>query len=244
MALVIGAFSTLGEAERATRALLESGFPPSALSATARAGGGRLLLAEHVPVQAVGEPARLVNRTERIGASAVIGGLAGAVLTALALLLLPFAGVDPLTPVAPLRGFLSGGMAFALVVLLGALAAGGLGALLHRTRGLTNDLAVRYAMRIEQGDTVLAVRTASAGESRAAQRRWPCTGPCRPTSHPGRWSPSGSLWPRWGSPPVRTEGVPGGPCWPGPVSAGLCRRAQGCAATPPRRARGRNAPAP
>ena len=169
MALVIGAFSTLGEAERATRALLESGFPPSALSATARAGGGRLLLAEHVPVQAVGDPARLVNRTERIGASAVIGGLAGAVLTVLALLLLPFAGVDPLTPVAPLRGFLSGGMAFALVVLLGALAAGGLGALLHRTRGLTNDLAVRYAMRIEQGDTVLAVRTASAGEARSAQ---------------------------------------------------------------------------
>jgi hypothetical protein len=166
LALVIGAFATLGEAERSTRALLEDGVAPASMTAAARAGGGRLLLADRVPVHAVGEPARLVNRTERIGASALIGAVAGALLTALALFLLPLAGIDPM---APARGFLSGGMVTVLEVLLGALVAAGVGALLRRTRGIPHDLAMRYAMRLDQGDTVLAVRAASAAEARAVQ---------------------------------------------------------------------------
>jgi hypothetical protein len=166
VALVMGAFTTLGEAERTTHMLLADGVPPTAISATSRSGGGRLLLADRVPVHAVGEPARLVNRTERIGASALIGGVAGALLTVLALFLLPLVGIDPMFLA---RGFLSSGMVIVLEVLLGALVAATVAALLRRTRGLPHDLAVRYAMRLDQGDTVLAVQTASAAEARAAQ---------------------------------------------------------------------------
>ena len=166
MALVLGAFAALGEAESATRALLADGFTPSAISAVARAGGGRLLLADRVPVQSVGEPARVVNRTERIGASALLGAIAGAVLTALLLYFMPLFGVDPM---ALARGVLPGAMITVLEVVLGACVAAAVGALLRRTRGVTHELAVRYAMRLDQGDTVLAVQAASAGEARAAQ---------------------------------------------------------------------------
>ena len=164
MALVMGAFTTLGEAERTTLTLLEDGVAPTAITATARSGGGRLLLAARVPVHAVGEPARLANCTERVGASALIGGVAGALLTVLALVLLPAVGIDPMFLA---RGFLSNGMVFVLEVLLGALVAAGVAALLRRTRGLPHDLAVRYAMRLDQGDTVLAVQT---GRLRGAGR--------------------------------------------------------------------------
>jgi hypothetical protein len=164
--LVIGAFTALGEAEAATRALLDEGWAPERIAATARVGGGRYLLADRVPVRPVGEPARLTNRAERTGASAVAGAVLGAILTLLALLLLPALGVDPL---GPLRGVLSTGLARIVVVLCGAAVGGGMGALLRRSRGLPHELAVRYAVRLDQGDTVLAVRAPTALEARAAQ---------------------------------------------------------------------------
>ncbi len=175
MPLVIGAFTTLSEAEQATRALLDDGLTPEAISAVGRAGGGRLLLAGRVPVLPVGEPARLVNRTERISVSALIGAIGGGLLTALAVFLvpqlLPEMGADPLAPLAPLavRDLVPSGMVRALEVLVGAALGATAGALVQRTRGLPHDLAMRYALRLDQGDTIVAVRVGAAGEARAAQ---------------------------------------------------------------------------
>ena len=50
-------------------------------------------------------------------------------------------------------------------VVLGAV----VGALARRTDGLPHDLAYRYGVRLDQGDTVVAVRTAPGSEARAAQ---------------------------------------------------------------------------
>lgn len=175
MSLVIGAFTTLGEAERATQALLDDGLPPTSISAAGRAGGGRLLLADQVAVLPVGDPARLVNRAERIGASALLGAIVGGLLTALALFLLPQllspAAGDPLFLLVPtvLREVLTNGVASVLEVLFGAALGAATGALRRRTRGLPHDLAVRYAMRLDQGDTVVAVRVGTTAEARAAQ---------------------------------------------------------------------------
>jgi hypothetical protein len=166
LALAIGAFPTLAEAEQVVRRLLDDGFSPPGVSAVARTGGGRVLLADQIPVLPVGEPARLVNRTERIGAAAILGAIAGAILMTVALSLLPSLGLDPM---ALARGIIPPGVVRAIEVLLGTIVAACLGALLRRTRGLSHDLAVRYAMRLDQGDTLLAVRTASAGEARSAQ---------------------------------------------------------------------------
>lgn len=172
MPLVIGAFTTLSEAEQAVRALLDDGLAPEAISAVGRAGGGRLLLAGRVAVLPVGEPARLVNRTERISVSALIGAIGGGLLTALAVFLvpqlLPEMGADPLAPVA-VRDLVPSGMVSALEVLVGAALGATAGALLQRTRGLPHDLAMRYALRLDQGDTIVAVRVGAAGEARAAQ---------------------------------------------------------------------------
>jgi hypothetical protein len=44
-----------------------------------------------------------------------------------------------------------------------------LGALARRTDGLPHDLAYRYGVRLDQGDTVVAVRTAPGSDARAAQ---------------------------------------------------------------------------
>ena len=166
MPLAIAAFTTLEEAERATRALLDAGFDSSALTALARVGGGRHLLAGRVAVRPVGDPALLVNRTQRAGAWAVAGALAGALLAAVAVFLLPWLGYDPLAAVRPpaYDSLLS-----VAVVLLGAALAAGLGALFSQSRGLPHDLAFRYSVRLDQGDTVIAVATPSPRQARAAQ---------------------------------------------------------------------------
>lgn len=166
MALVIGAFITLGEAEGAARALLEAGHEASAMRALARVGGGRILLADHVPVHAVGEPARLINRSERAGASAVIGGVIGALLGATLVLLLPLVGNDPLLQ---LRGTLSTRTLLLAAALLGGVVVGSVAAFARRDAGLPHDLAVRYALRLDQGDTVLGVKVRSAGQARSSQ---------------------------------------------------------------------------
>jgi hypothetical protein len=166
VSLVIGAFSTLAEAEKAAEALLHAGLPESAISAVARSGAGRLMLAGRVPVAGVGEPVRLANRTERIGASALLGAVAGALVTALALFLLSQLGLDPF---APARGWLPAALVPAIEVILGALVAAGVGALLRRTQGLPHELAIRYAMRLDQGDTVIAVRRANGADARSVQ---------------------------------------------------------------------------
>ncbi|HEU5314620.1 MAG TPA: hypothetical protein VFX49_00800, partial [Chloroflexota bacterium] len=72
----------------------------------------------------------------------------------------------------PLRWTLPPLGGWPLVILALALvtgAGGGLAALAHRTDGLPHELAVRYGMRLDQGDTVVSVKTAPGGEARAAQ---------------------------------------------------------------------------
>jgi hypothetical protein len=166
MPVVIGAFTTLGEAERATGALLESGFAPAAMTALARTGGGRLLLAGRVAVHRVGEPAQLVNRTQQQGAAAIAAGLAGGIVAFVAVVILPRLGAqipvlsDPAWGTAP---------AVLALILGAALVCGALGALLRGLTGLPNDLAVRYGVFLDQGDTVLAVATTAGAQARAAR---------------------------------------------------------------------------
>src|SRR5919198_3437758 len=136
MGLVIGAFTTLAEAERAARALLDAGFAAERMTAVARLGSGRLRLAERIAVHPVAEPARLVNRTERAGRSALLGGALGALLAAAMVVLLLRMGVEPLAP-----------LLLAGAVLLGGACAGGLAALARRGTGLPHDLAFRYSLR-------------------------------------------------------------------------------------------------
>ena len=166
MPLVIGAFTTLAEAEAATYALLQAGFDAAAISALARTGGGRMQLAKQVAVGRVGQPSRLLNRTERRGAWAVVGALAGALATFVALLVLPRLGLDPL---APLRPYILPPLLTLCAILVGAAACGGIGALVTGSRGLVEDLAMRYGVRLDQGDTVLGVATRSIARARAAQ---------------------------------------------------------------------------
>jgi len=207
--LVIGAFTTLGEADSATRALLDDGWAPESITATARAGGGRFLLADRVAVRPVGEPARLANRTERAGASALLGAVVGAVLTLVAVLLLPAFGLDPLHD---LRALFAPPVATALAVLCGATVFGCAGALGRRSRGLPNDLAVRYAVRLDQGDTVLAVRAPTSVEARSAQESMATHGAILAHVTAGTLEPLGEPPPLPGVP--GTPGSPDGP--PGP----------------------------
>ena len=163
---MIGAFATLSEAEAAARALLEAGHRPESISAHGRVGGGRLLLAGRVPVQEVGDPARLVSRAERARAWAVVGALAGVLLAALSLSIASATGSDPL---AAMPVGLDGVPAVTVTLLLAAVIGGVLGALARRTDGLPHEHASRYGLRLDQGDTVLSVRTAPGSEARAAQ---------------------------------------------------------------------------
>ena len=164
MRLVIGAFATLSEAEAAARALLEAGHPAGAISAHGRIGGGRLLLANEIALRPVGDPARLVSRAERARAWATVGAVAGALLAAIALGVARTLGYDALAW-API----SGGPAVALTLLVAAFLGGGLAALARRTDGLPHEHANRYGVRLDQGDTVLSLRTAPGSEANAAQ---------------------------------------------------------------------------
>lgn len=163
---MIGAFATLSEAETAVRALLEQGHHPESIRAHGRAGGGRLVLAGRVPVHAVGDPARLVSRAERARAWAVVGALAGFLIGAIALSIASAVGKDPLASMSPA---LEGVPAVVVTLLLAAVIGGGLGALARRTDGLPHEHASRYGLRLDQGDTVLSLRTAPGSEARAAQ---------------------------------------------------------------------------
>ena len=166
MRLVVGAFATLSEAESAARALVEAGHRPEQIAAHSRVGGGRVLLIDRIPVQAVGDPARLVSRAERARAWAAVGAIGGVLIAALARLAAPWTGVDPLAwaqpPIASWQVTL---LTFALAATLG----GGLAALARRTDGLPHELANRYGVRLDQGDTVLSVKTAPGSAARAAQ---------------------------------------------------------------------------
>jgi hypothetical protein len=166
MRLVVGAFSTLVEAERATNALLDSGFAPDALTAASRAGGGRLLLVGRVAVHPIAQPATLADRTERAGAGAMVGTIGGAVVVVAALWLLPRFGADP---AAVLQQMVPPVVFYLAAALAGGLAGGLLGALSRWRRGLPHDLALRYAQRLEQGDTVLGITTASLQQAYAAR---------------------------------------------------------------------------
>ena len=162
--LVIGAFTTLNEADRAARALLDAGHDQAAIVALARVGGGRLRLAGGVPVGPVGEPARLLSRAERTGAAALIGGAAAGLAAACVLLLLPLVGVDPqrwLLPALPAPA------AFAAAVAAAAGLGGIVAAFARPARGLPHDLAFRYALRLDEGDTVLGITAASPAVARA-----------------------------------------------------------------------------
>ena len=166
MRLVIGAFATLSEAEAAVRALVDAGHRPEEITAHGRVGGGRVLLADRVPVRAVGDPARLVSRAERARAWAAVGAIGGAVLCAVALFISMNAGIDALGWAPPM---LTGWPATVLMLAVAAALGGGLAALARRTDGLPHELANRYGIRLDQGDTVLSVRTAAGSEARAAQ---------------------------------------------------------------------------
>jgi hypothetical protein len=164
--LVIGAFTTLSEAESAAQSLIQAGHREDAISAYGRIGGGRLLLAGRVPVQPVGDPARLVSRAERARAWAAVGGVAGLVV---ALVALGAAGIAGIEPFGDLPRYTRGWPASMVFVVLTAALGAALGALARRTDGLPHDLAYRYGVRLDQGDTVIAVRTAPGSEARAAQ---------------------------------------------------------------------------
>ncbi len=166
MKLVVGAFTTLSEAEGVARALLDAGHRQEQIAAHGRVGGGRLLLAGRVPVFAVGDPARLVSRAERARAWASVGAAVAAVIAIAALLIARIAGRNPLAWHVAL---VSGWPLVVLAVLLAASIGGVLAGLAHQTDGLPHELAVRYGMRLDQGDTVVSVRTAPGGEARAAQ---------------------------------------------------------------------------
>ena len=164
MRLVIGAFATLSEAEAAARALLEAGHRPESISAHGRIGGGRVRLAERIALRPVGDPARLVSRAERARAWAAIGAIGGALFAALALVLSQSLGYDALSS-SPFSGWFG----VTLVLLIAAVLGGGLAALARRTDGLPHEHANRYGVRLDQGDTVISVRTAPGSEARAAQ---------------------------------------------------------------------------
>ena len=166
MKLVVGAFTTLSEAEGLARALLDAGHRQEQVVAHGRVGGGRLLLAGRVPVFAVGDPARLVSRAERARAWASVGAGAAAALAIAALLIARLFGRNPL---AWHVAVLSGWPLLVATVLLVALIGGALAGLAHQTDGLPHELAVRYGMRLDQGDTVVSVRTHPGSEARAAQ---------------------------------------------------------------------------
>lgn len=164
--LVIGAFPTLSEAESAAQALLQVGHREDAIAAFGRIGGGRLRLAGSIPVQPVGDPARLVSRAERARVWAGVGAITG---LALAVLLLATAGAMEIEPFGSLSPYLAGWTSsMGFMVLLAAVGAV-LGALARRTDGLPHDLAYRYGVRLDQGDTLIAVRTAPGAEARAVQ---------------------------------------------------------------------------
>jgi hypothetical protein len=166
--LVIGAFTTLSEAEAATQALLDAGHRDAAIAAYGRTGGGRLLLAGRVPVQPVGDPARLVSRAERARAWAAVGAVIG-IFVALALLGAAHVTSAGLFWELPNYAYASGWPAWGAFVLMLSLIGAGLAALARRTDGLPHDLAYRYGMRLDQGDTVVAVKTNPGSEARAAQ---------------------------------------------------------------------------
>lgn len=163
---VVGAFTTLMEAERASGALLEAGHAPDSMRALARVGGGRVLLNGKVAVHPAGEPARVLDQSERRGTAGVAGGLAAALLVAGALWLLPATGADPL---AWSTGRLARPLAFAAVVVLGAVLGAAVASRLPPPSGLPHELAFRYGVRLDEGDTVLGVASASTAEARSVQ---------------------------------------------------------------------------
>jgi len=165
MPLVIAAFTTLDEADRAAAALLEAGFDQQALVAVGQAGGGRLLLAGRVPVHWPGDPPQLLDRTERATGGALLGGLVVLVAAGLVLWLGPRLGL-------PLGALGAAGTPFwpKAAIALGLAALSGLLAALARSgRGLPHPLAVGYGRRLELGDTVLGVRVAGAAEAASAR---------------------------------------------------------------------------
>jgi hypothetical protein len=164
--LAIAAFATLSEAERAARALLDAGFAAPTLTAVSQTGGGRVRLAGEVPVQAAASPARLANRTERAGAGAIAGMVFGAAGTAAAALLFRQLGLDPL---AMARAFLSPVVLTGASIVAGSLLLGAAGALARRGSGLPHELALRYARRLDVGDTIIAVATGDPRHAQAAR---------------------------------------------------------------------------
>ncbi len=171
--LVVAAFETLSEAERAVQALLEAGFHADTIHAVARAGGGRLLLGDRVAVQPVAAAPRLADGDERAVSAAVVGAVAAALTAAAAAFLLRLLGIDPLTALG-----LSHSPGLAKTVALAACAAlvGVAAAFSQRSAGLPHDLALRYGRRLERGDVVLGVRTDSAQRARSVHETLALTG--------------------------------------------------------------------
>jgi hypothetical protein len=165
MRLVIAAFTTLDEADRAAAALLEAGFDQQALAAVGQAGGGRLLLAGRVPVHWPGDPPQLLDRSERATGSAIVAALGVLAAVALVLWLGPRLGV-------PLGALGAAGTPLwpRAAVAMGLAALGGLLAALARSgRGLPHPLVVTYGRRLELGDTILGVRVGGASQAASAR---------------------------------------------------------------------------
>ena len=164
--LVLAAFETVSEAERAVQSLLDAGFHADAIRAAARAGGGRLLLAGRVAVQPVAPAAQLADGDERALSAAFAGAVAAVVAAAAVAFGLRLLGLDPL---ATWAGAISPRIALiGILVVCAALGAVG-GAASRRATGLPHDLALRYARRLERGDVVIGVSAGSAQQARSIQ---------------------------------------------------------------------------
>jgi hypothetical protein len=171
--LVVAAFETLSEAERALHSLLDAGFPSESIRAAAQAGGGRLLLADRVAVQAVGEAAQLADGDERAASAAFAAAVAALAVGGAAAFALRLRGLDPM---AAWRGdFSPAWAAIGFLAILAALAAVVAG-LSQRPRGLPHDLALRYARRLERGDVVLGVRSMSGQQARSVHETFAVCG--------------------------------------------------------------------
>jgi hypothetical protein len=162
--LVLGAFTTISEAAQATRVVLETGYPAGRATAYGKAGAGRLLLAGKVALRPVGDPARLVTRSERLSLAAISGALVGLLFAGIVLAVTSVAGMEPVRLARP---WLQDSAAIALVIAASATLGGALGALARGSGGLPQNLAFSYGMRLEQGDTVLVFPVAHRREAQA-----------------------------------------------------------------------------